>query len=390
MIFGLKINLKEFKNIFSRHSFFLCVLLYILAIPEVSAQSQENLNAILDRMGRLENDIRNLNLSISRGITRPDSSQVVTQGSNSLTNERSSQQALSGSKVAGSISSHAMARLSVQMADLENDLRSVTGSMEKFNFQIGKLASRMDKLVADVDYRLGLLERQLLGDKSTLSTAPTINPAPLPPSVQKIIPDNERSFASEPGSLGMISKSRVQALKSNKIAENPPQSVLSDSVRTDRTPSERAKKDNDKNMTTAVAENSSSILPKGNAKQQYDYAFGLLRQAKYEKAEIALQEFVNSNPKDKLAVNARYWLGETFYVRRAYVQAAEVFFEGYQADPKGKKAIDSLLKLGMSLSGLEKKREACSTFEKIIKDFPNASTAMLKTISREKKKNSCS
>ena len=59
----------------------------------------------------------------------------------------------------------------------------------------------------------------------------------------------------------------------------------------------------------------------------------------------------------------------TYYVRAAYVQAAEVFLEGYRSDPKGTKAPDSLLKLGMSLSGLDKKREACAAFNKLIKDY---------------------
>jgi TolA-binding protein len=76
-------------------------------------------------------------------------------------------------------------------------------------------------------------------------------------------------------------------------------------------------------------------------------------------------------------------------VRAAYVQAAEVFLEGYQADPKGSKAPDSLLKLGMSLSGLDKKREACAAFDKVAKDFPGASAGIRNTIAREKQKNSC-
>ena len=115
-----------------------------------------------------------------------------------------------------------------------------------------------------------------------------------------------------------------------------------------------------------------------------------MRQANYDKAELALQEFVKLHPKEKLTGNARYWLGETYYVRAAYVQAAEVFLEGYQADPKGPKAPDSLLKLGMSLAGLNKKREACAAFDKLTKDFPKISAGIRNTVKREKQKNSCS
>ena len=54
-------------------------------------------------------------------------------------------------------------------------------------------------------------------------------------------------------------------------------------------------------------------------------------------------------PNDPLAGNAQYWLGETYYVRKDYKNAAAAFAEGYQKYPKGPKAADDLLKLGMSL-----------------------------------------
>ena len=132
-----------------------------------------------------------------------------------------------------------------------------------------------------------------------------------------------------------------------------------------------------------------AVLPQGTAKEQYKYAFGLLRQANYDKAELALQEFVKLHPKDTLAGNARYWLGETYYVRAAYVQAAEAFLESYQTAPKGAKATDSLLKLGMSLGGLDKKREACAAFDKLLKDFKTISAGVRNTVTREKQKNDC-
>ncbi len=385
MIFSLKLSPLKFFRILVGHCLivftFLITILYLFTPSEVRSQGQENINAILDRMGRLENDIRNLNISISRGLPAPEP--------NSTTSLKSSKAALPKDKI-GSLSSHAVARLSVQISALENDLRSVTGAMEKFNFQVGNLTNRMDKLVADIDYRLGLLEGRVPGSETSLSGLPKTSAAPIPPSVQKIIPGESPSFASKPGVLGTVSQSSVDALAPENSKERSSGAASSKIV----LPS-----DSSLNKPSSVVSNipsgsdvaiiKKSILPKGTAKQQYEFAFGLLRKANYDKAEKALQEFVKNNPNDKLAVNARYWLGETFYVRAAYVQAAEVFLEGYQADPKGKKAADSLIKLGMSLSGLDKKREACSAFEKVIKDFSNISKGMRKTISREKKKNSC-
>ena len=104
---------------------------------------------------------------------------------------------------------------------------------------------------------------------------------------------------------------------------------------------------------------------------------------------MALQEFVERNPKDKLASNARYWLGETYYLRAAYVQSAETFLEGYQLDPQGPKVPDNLFKLGMSLLRLELAPDACAAFAKVVKDFPGVSSNIRKAIARERQINSC-
>ena len=82
--------------------------------------------------------------------------------------------------------------------------------------------------------------------------------------------------------------------------------------------------------------------------------------------------FVQRYPNDPLAGNAQYWLGETYYVRKDYENAATAFAEGYQKYPESGKAADNLLKLGMSLGNLGKKSEACSAFARLDRDFPTA------------------
>ena len=72
-----------------------------------------------------------------------------------------------------------------------------------------------------------------------------------------------------------------------------------------------------------------------------------------------MRSFIQRYPNDSLAGNAQYWLGETYYVRKDYNNAAAVFAEGYQKYPKGGKAADNLLKLGMALGQLGQKTDAC-------------------------------
>ncbi len=366
------------------------VLLLVMATVTwpmgVVAQDGEGINVILDRMSRLERDIRSLNLSLARGAPAPAAKPAATPGASPAGPPEAGNAA--APDPVGGAGGYALVRLNVRLSALENDLRTSTGSMEEITFKLDGLAKRFDKLVADVDYRLSVLEGRVGGAsvaRPRPGGGPRLSAAPAPPSVQKIIPGQEGAFAGAPGNLGTVSQSAVGANSppSGGDKTGAPASATAAAIPSPQ-PVQAAP------APAPVAANVSSVLPKGTPKEQYNYAFGLLRQASYDKAEIALKEFVRLHPKKKLASNARYWLGETYYVRAAYVQAAEVFLEGYQYDPKGVKAPDSLLKLGMSLSGLDKKREACAAFDKLIKDYPDVSAGLRNTVAREKQKNSCS
>ena len=357
--------------------------------PGVGAQTGDDLKVMLDRLQRLERDIRTLNVQISRGGTAP----VLATGAKPQPAPAASvapREPIRGGP--------ALVRLGVRLTGLEEDIRGVTGSMEEFGFQVGEILKRLDKLVADVDYRLSALENRAFGGPvaqgrtpartpGQAPSAPRLSAAPQPPPVQKVIPGQGGGFAAPPGSLGTVSQKAVSSVRPPPPGNGTKPAVFEAAPRQAPAPAVPAPPPQ---PAVQASRDVAGVLPEGTVKEQYAYAFGLLRQANYDRAEQALQEFVRLHPKESLASNARYWLGETYYVRAAYVQAAEIFLEGYQADPKGPKAPDSLLKLGMSLAGLDKKREACAAFEKLTKDFPDAAAGVKNTVNREKQKNGCS
>ena len=114
-------------------------------------------------------------------------------------------------------------------------------------------------------------------------------------------------------------------------------------------------------------------LPSGTPKQQYDYAYGLVSNAQYEKAEISFLEFLKAHPDDELAGNAQYWLGQTYYARGNYTDATRTFLEGMSKYPDSPKAPAYLLKVGMSLNLLGEKQEACEVYRELNARFPNSS-----------------
>jgi len=112
--------------------------------------------------------------------------------------------------------------------------------------------------------------------------------------------------------------------------------------------------------------------PSANPKQLYEKAYGYLMQRDYAAAQAAFEEFLNRYPKDSLAGNAQYWLGEAHFVRGEYKAAAGAFLKGYKDYAGNARAADSLLKLAMSLDRLGQKDGACSSYSELSTRFPDA------------------
>ena len=94
-------------------------------------------------------------------------------------------------------------------------------------------------------------------------------------------------------------------------------------------------------------------------------------------------------PDTDLAGNSYYWMGEIFFQERKFDKAAIEYLRGYQANIRGSRAADNLLKLGMSLAKLEKRKEACTTYLKLEKEFPNTTNMIKKKNKAELEKLRC-
>jgi len=125
-------------------------------------------------------------------------------------------------------------------------------------------------------------------------------------------------------------------------------------------------------QAAAEPQNLTTTLPNGDAQTLYQQGYGALLQKDYAGAEVAFSQLVDAYPSDPLAPNAQYWLGETYYVRGQYKNAADAFLKGYKKYKSGDKGPDTLLKLGMSLAELGQKDAACSTLDELKAKYPGA------------------
>jgi len=284
------------------------------------------------------------------------------------------QSQMGGGTAGGGVNS---ANQEVRLQEFDSRLRALTGQVEELSFQVRQAAERLDKLVADVDFRLRELElRGGMAPMTAGGTAETMGaaqPSMTQPTMTQpaLAPQPTQGGTGQPQTLGTLSGSELQSAQSG-AAPAPAQPAAAPA-----------------GAETAAA-GGTVQLPAGTPEQQYEFAFGLLRQANYKDAEVALKAFVAQNPDDRLAGNALYWLGETYYVRGDFANAAVTFAEGYQKYPKSSKAADNLLKLGMALAQLGQKPDACKTFAQLQKEFPSAPANLKERAQRESQRAGCS
>ncbi len=326
-----------------------------LVVVAPSARAQNDVQTLSDKVDRLQQELSDVERQVYNGQAPAGTAAATDTG--------------------------AAASQEVRIQQLETQISSLTGQLETLSYNLKQLSTRLDKLSQDVDFRLNALEHgQPVAGGPPVAPAfdgqganQPLTPAPGQPPVQGTgqpidpnAPLKQSSLA--PTTLGTLNQGQLQASNTQPPAGAPPPAAAA----------------------TTTASTGAYQLPGNTVEAQYEYAFNLLRQANYDEAEKALRAFVDQHPTDFLAGNAQYWLGETYYVRGRYQDAAVAFAEGYQKYPNNSKAPDNLLKLGMSLGQIGKKSDACVAFNELNKKFPGSPDSLKERLKQEKHRYGCS
>jgi tol-pal system protein YbgF len=104
----------------------------------------------------------------------------------------------------------------------------------------------------------------------------------------------------------------------------------------------------------------------------FKQAKDLLLAGDYGNAEQAFSAYVNNYPESTKTPEAKYWWGETLFVREAYTDAAGAYIGAIRGWPQTSWAPDATLKLARSLVALKKTPDACRTLDELAKRYPKA------------------
>ena len=228
----------------------------------------------------------------------------------------------------------------VQAQDLEENVRQLTGEVERMGFEREEQTEKQKRIQDDNNQRFIDLENRLREIERRLQQA-----------------DAEKDRAEK--ALKAAEKKRKDQEAAALKAEND-------------------KKDKIK-----------ATYGKKNAKTLYNEAFASIKKQDYKTAEKQFEAFLELYPKNDLAGNAQYWLGESYFARGQFDKAAIAFAEGFQKYRDSQKAPDNLFKLGLIMARMNKKEEACIAFKNFSAEYPKVSESMKKRLQKEMNKLSC-
>jgi len=284
----------------------------------------------------------------------------------------------------------AAAQQEVRYQQFQQQLTDLTGQIERVELKVNDVASQLERMQKDTEYRLGVLEgtggatapadgaAAMPGGAVSDGAGPSLSgqttgaPQQAGAGAQNTQPATPAPAPSgQPGVLGTLTSQQ---------AANLPQAPAGAA---EAAAAQAA-------AQTAMPAGAGVVLPGDTPREQYDYATNLIQRGQYDQAEIALKSFIEQHPKDELTGNAQYWLGETYYVRNDFKNAAVAFAEGYQKYPKSQKAPDNLLKLAMALGQQGQQQNACVALSQLEKRYPDASASIKDRATKAKQRYTCS
>ncbi|MDH3613037.1 MAG: tol-pal system protein YbgF [Gammaproteobacteria bacterium] len=118
-------------------------------------------------------------------------------------------------------------------------------------------------------------------------------------------------------------------------------------------------------------------VPDGSDRDNYQVAFELLKEERYELAAASFKQFLVTFPDSGLADNAQYWLAESYYASDKFEQALRDFQVVIDDYPRSRKVPDALLKMGYCNYSLKQWDAARVTLTRVQAEYPETTAARL-------------
>jgi TolA-binding protein len=279
------------------------------------------------------------------------------------------------------------AELMLRIDRLENLVRQLNGQVEQVQNQNRRLEEQNKRFQNDTDFRF----KEIEGGRGARPT-----PQGAPPAGQ---PRQQRSDAFDPaatpqapgapqalGSPGSATQARAPRNGGTAAVATPGQIIAGEPNALGRDP----RQPTDLTAKTGGQQAASAAPVTGTAKGEIDLGKQQLANGEYETAEGTFREFKRSRPKDRLVSDAVMGLGDSFFQRQRWREAAENYVDMTTSYAKSARAAEAELKLGISLRGLGAAKEACDVLTNHGQKYPKAPADVKQGVGREIARARCS
>jgi tol-pal system protein YbgF len=317
-----------FRNVFA--------LALMLAAPAVAAQENERPGGLFD---------------------------IIFGGSERLTGDRTTAQPAVERTAQASAPD-----LVLRLERLESQIRQLTGFIEQLQYRNQQLENQVRRMQEESEAR-GTA-------RPTATMRPQAAPAtPLPSAPGRrgdaFDPTLNPNAPGTPHALGSLPANATP--RPNEMADASPALPPVSRGLTNNSPG------------TAVA----TLAPSQTPKDEFDLAYGYVMRRDYLLAEEGFRAFLSRYPNDRLTGDATYWLGESFFQRQRFRDAAEAFLTVSTKFEGNAKAPNALVRLGQSLAALGEKEAACASLGEVMRKFPRAGAGVKQDVEREQRRIRC-
>jgi len=221
-------------------------------------------------------------------------------------------------------------QLMQRMDSLEAEQRSLTGEIEQLRFERDNLKAEISALSKDLEMIEALSERMSLHLDAVDMVA------------------NQRPVTTIPSTGAFVGSAPVGGIS------NQPSMIPS-------APSSRE-------VSLPVG----SVPPIDNLDALPETGKQKLYEGNFSGAQSDFLTYLAVAPDAANAGEVSFWLGETYYVKSGFADAADAYIESMRKDPQGAKAPEALIRLAASLRELGQNGKACEALDSFPVQFPSA------------------
>jgi tol-pal system protein YbgF len=115
----------------------------------------------------------------------------------------------------------------------------------------------------------------------------------------------------------------------------------------------------------------------GEEQQLYKEAMGQYTKGRFEQALRAFQDLLDQYPDSRIAVDAQFMIGESFYGMKEYVDAVSEYEKMIKEYPDSDRVPGAKLKKAFSLFSLGKKGQGVMELQQIVQRYPTTKEAQI-------------